>query len=109
MSRKTLVFKATCSNGVVKINGVELPDAVILPAGQADSQGAAIISGGEAFYVAVPIETISQLIGLVSQLTQTVSSGVLPSNGGGAITSGTFAADLMNLKAQLDALKGNIQ
>ena len=109
MSRKTLVFKATCANGVVKIDGVELPDAVILSAGQADSQGAAIISGGEAFYVAVPIGTLTQLINLVAQLAQTVSTGVLSSNGGGAITSGTFAADLMNLKSQLDQLKGNMQ
>lgn len=109
MSSKTKVFKATCAGGVVKIDGVELPGAVILSAGQADSQGAAIISGGNAFYVAVPIGTLSQLIALVAQLAQTVSTGVLPSNGGGSITSGTFAADLLQLKTQLDQLKERMQ
>lgn len=109
MSGKTKVFKATCVDGTVQIDGVELPGAVILSAGQADSQGAAIISGKDAFYVAVPIDTLGVLIELVAQLAQTVSSGVLPSNGGGAITSGTFSTDLMNLKNKLDVLKGHIQ
>ena len=94
---------------MVKIDGVELPGAVILSAGQADSQGAAIISGGDVFYVAVPMGTLSQLIGLVGTLAQTVASGVLAGNAGGAITSPTFAADLAQLKAQLDQLKEQMQ
>lgn len=109
MSLKTRVLNAACKSGKVTINGVELPGAVICSAGQAQSQGLAILCGAEAFYIAVPIDTLSKLIELVAQVTQTVSTGVLPSNGGGNITSGTFAADLMLLKTQLDQLKEQMQ
>ena len=109
MSSKTKVFNATCKSGTVTINGAELPGAGIYSAGKAQSQGLAILSGGNAFYIAVPIDTISQLIALVSQMAQTVSTGVMPSNGGGSITSGTFATDLLQLKTRLDQLKEAMQ
>lgn len=109
MSYKTKAFSAACESGKVTVNGAEVPDAVIVSAGKAKSQGVAIFSGAEVFYIAVPVETLSQLIELTAQLAQTVASGVLPSNGGGAITSGSFSADLAQLKSTLNNLKGAIQ
>lgn len=109
MNCKTKAINAACESGTVTVNGVVVPEAVIVSAGRAKSEGVAFFSGEKVFYVAVPVETLSQLIGLTAQLAQAVSSGVLPSNAGGPITSGSFAADLAKLKASLDELKGNIQ
>ena len=109
MNCKTKAINAACESGTVTVNGVVVPEAVIVSAGQAKSQGVALFSGADVFYVAVPVETLSQLIDLTAQLAQAVSSGVLSANAGGPITSGSFAADLAKLKASLDELKGNIQ
>ena len=106
---KTMALTATCKNGKVTVNGAEVPGAVILPAGKAKSNGMAILSGEKVFYIAVPVDTLADLIDLVGTLADTVASGVLPSNGGGAITSGTFAADLAQIKTQLTQLKGAMQ
>lgn len=106
---KTIVLMAECENGKVTVNGAEIPGAVILPAGKAKSTGMAVLSGKNAFYVAVPMDTLSSLIDLVGTLAETVASGVLPSNSGGAITSGSFAADLAQIKTQLTQLKGAMQ
>lgn len=91
------------------MNGAEVPQAVVLPAGQGKSTGCAIFSAENVFYVAIPVETLTQLIGLVSTLTDTLSAGIMASNTGGPITSATFAADLAELKAQLNKLKGGMQ
>ena len=109
MNCKTKAINAACESGKVTVNGVVVPEAVIVSSGQAKSQGVALFSGADVFYVAVPVETLSQLIDLTAKLTQAVSSGVLSANAGGPITSGSFAADLAQLKASLDELKGNIQ
>lgn len=109
MNCKTKAINAACESGTVTVNGVVVPEAVIVSAGQAKSQGVALFSGEKVFYVAVPVETLSRLIDLTAKLTQAVSSGVLSANAGGPITSGSFAADLAKLKASLDELKGNIQ
>lgn len=91
------------------MSGAEVPQAVILSAGQARSAGCAFFSGPDVFYVAVPVGTLTQLIGLVSNLTDTLTSGILASNGGGPITSGTFATELAQIKTALNELKGGMQ
>ena len=109
MSSTTNVFEAACKSGQVTINGVKLPGAKIISAGQAQSQGIAILCGGNAFYVAIPVDTLKTLIALVSTMSEKIVAGINPSNAGGPITSGTFAADLAQIKVQLEALKGDIQ
>ena len=109
MSYKTKAIRATCEGGKVFVSGAEVPQAVILSAGQAKSQGCAVFSGGNVFYVAIPVETLTQLIGLVSTLADTLSAGIMASNGGGPITSATFAAELAGLKTELNKLKGGMQ
>ncbi len=106
MSLKTLAFDANCENGKVTVNGANVPGAVVLSSGKAKSRGMAVFSGDKVFYVAVPMATLDSLIDLVGTLAGTVASGVLASNGGGPITSGTFAADLQKIKQDLQALKG---
>ena len=109
MNFKSRAINAVCENGKVSVNGAEVPGAVILSAGQARSQGFAIFSGPDVFYVAVPIKTLSSLIDLTAQLTQAVASGVLASNGGGPITSSSFSADLAQLQSALNELEGAMQ
>lgn len=109
MNCKTKAISATCEEGKVFINGAEVPQAVILSAGQAKSTGCAVFSGPDVFYVAVPVGTLNQLIGLMTALTDTLTSGILASNTGGPITSGSFAAELAQLKAELNSLKGGMQ
>lgn len=103
---KTQVFNAACENGQVTVNGVPVPGAVVLSAGAAKSQGAALFSGPSVFYIAVPMDTLDSLIDLVSQLADAVKNGVLASNAGGAITAPTFAAGLEQVKQNLQTLKG---
>ena len=102
---KTQVFNAACENGQVTVNGVPVPGAVVLSAGAAKSQGAALFSGPSVFYIAVPMDTLDSLIDLVSQLADAVKNGVLASNAGGAITAPTFAAGLEQIKQNLQTLK----
>lgn len=109
MNSKSKAINAVCENGKVTVNGAEVPGAVVVSAGQAKSEGVAIFSGPDVFYVAVPVQTLVQLIELTARLAQTVASGVLSGNGGGAITSGSFAADLAQLKSALNELKGAMQ
>lgn len=109
MNCKTKAINAACESGKVSVNGAEVPGTVVLSAGQAKSQGVALFSGADVFYVAVPVDTLSQLIDLTAQLAQAVASGVLSGNGGGPITSGNFAADLAQLKSALTELKGAMQ
>lgn len=103
---KTQVFNAVCENGQVTVNGAPVPGAVVLSAGAAKSQGAAVFSGPSVFYIAVPMDTLDSLIDLVGQLADAVKNGVLASNGGGAITSPTFATGLEQVKQNLQTLKG---
>ena len=103
---KTLVFSAECENGQVTVNGAPVPGAVVLSAGAAKSQGAALFSGASVFYIAVPMDTLDSLIDLVSQLADAVKNGVLASNAGGAITAPTFTAGLEQVKQNLQNLKG---
>ena len=109
MSYKTKAINATCEGGKVFVDGVEVPHAVILSAGQKKSQGCAIFSASDVFYVCVPVETLKELINIVVKMTDKLSSGVLASNGGGNITSPTFSEDLSALKTELNNLKGAMQ
>lgn len=109
MNYKTKVLSAACEGGKVTVNGAEVPGARVLSAGQAKSQGVAVFCGPDVVYVAVPVDTLKTLIGFVGDLAQAVASGVLASNAGGPITSGSFQADLAQVKQALNDLKGNIQ
>lgn len=109
MNSKTKVISATCESGKVFVNGAEVPQAVVLSAGQEKSTGCAIFSAENVFYVAIPVATLTKLIELLSTLIDTLSSGVLPKNGGGPITADTFSAGLTALKVALMQLKGGMQ
>lgn len=106
---KTKVFKASCKNKQVTINGTQVPGALIASAGVAESEGFLIFCGPDAVYVAVPVESMKQIITLTADLADKVASGVLASNAGGNITSPTFSAELTQIKNQFEKLKEALQ
>lgn len=105
----TKLFRADCQNGKVTANGVDILSVDIASAGRAKSTGHLLLNGPDAVYIAIPIESIKDLIRLTSSLVQAVASGVKDSNGGGSITTPTFVAELANIKVQLEELKEALQ
>ena len=109
MSFKSKAISAACKGGQVSVNGKNVPNVQILSAGKGSSTGLLLISGPEAFYVAIPIETLASLLEQVSKLAQAVATGVLASNIGGPIVSGSFATDLAQIQQALKMLKEDMQ
>lgn len=113
------VFNANVSGGQVFIGGNVVPGCPILGNG-GDSSGILVISQSELAYIPNTTPDLSQNIdimiaainGAINALNA-ISSGVLASNGGGAITTGTFATgiqagvqELQTAIENLNALKG---
>ena len=109
MSFKSKAISAACKRGQVSVNGKNVPNVQILSAGKGASTGLLLISGPEAFYVAVPVGTLASLLEQVSKLAQAVATGVLASNVGGPIVSGSFATDLAQIQQALKMLKEDMQ
>lgn len=109
MSFKSKAISAACKGGQVSVNGKNVPNVQILSAGKGASTGLLLISGPEAFYVAVPVGTLASLLEQVSKLAQAVATGVLASNVGGPIVSGCFATDLAQIQQALKMLKEDMQ
>ena len=109
MSFKSKAISAACKGGQVSVNGKNVPNVQILSAGKGASTGLLLISGPEAFYVAVPVGTLASLLEQVSKLAQAVATGVLSSNVGGPIVSGSFATDLAQIQQALKMLKEDMQ
>lgn len=105
-----IVLDAICVNEFVKINNdIVVPETSILSDGKASSTGILIINDEKKIYIAIPIDSIKAIIDNISSLCDILSTGILASNGGGAITSPTFTTNLTALKNTLTALKGNLQ
>lgn len=107
--QETKVIDASCASDVVSINGQTISDVKILSAGKSSSSGILIINGNDKIYVAIPIDSIKSFIDNVNNLIDKLSSGILPSNSGGQITSGSFTSDLAAVKSALTTLKGALQ
>lgn len=108
-TQNTKVFEASCSLDNVSVEGNVIPEVKILSAGKSLSNGLLIVNGADKIYIAIPIDSIKSFIDNVSNLIDTLSSGILPSNSGGQITSGTFTSDLAAIKSALTTLKGALQ
>lgn len=109
MRPKTIVIKATAANGKITAENGAVNEAEILSQGTAKSEGVLIISGDKVFYIAIPIESIKNILDLIGQAADLAASGILPSNEGGNITSSTFAAQMQALAQQAHTLKEGLQ
>ncbi|MGB2579400.1 hypothetical protein AAIR98_001319 [Elusimicrobium simillimum] len=104
----TKILKANAKDGKVLINGQEVPGADILSQGKAASEGVIILNELEKVYIAMPMDSIKQLLTIVAALADGVGGGVSAANGGGPIAP-TLAADMAAISAKIDQLKGNLQ
>lgn len=94
------VFSANVTNGQVMADGGIVFDCPILGQG-GDSTGVLVISENELAYIpnttpdmAEEITIIKTVLGDIATTFNAISSGVLPSNAGGAITSGSFTSGI---------------
>lgn len=107
MLTKILIAKA--ENGVVTVEAGKVPGAQILSSGNAASSGVLIISEGSKIYIALPMDSITQLINSVDSLISkiTVASLGIPTQGWA--TPPTLPADVLSVKQELAQLKENLQ
>lgn len=94
------VFSANCTAGIVTIGGKPVLNCPILGQG-GNSEGVVVISETELAYIpnTTPdlsdnIDAIVEALNAIVQTFTDISSGVLPSNEGGAITTGGFASGI---------------
>lgn len=107
--QKTKIFKAQAKGGKVFVNGQEVPQTEILSQGQAESKGVMILNAKDKVYIAIPIDSLKEILALIKNLAETAASGVLASNGGGNITTPDYAANMQKLAQSAEALKDNLQ
>jgi hypothetical protein len=105
---------ATCTAGVVTIDSMPVPGAVILSAGVGSSSGTAFIDGDKVYYVANTTPDLKTLlekvISLLTELTTVLTLiDAKPTGGVGSATTPVAAAAVVNLTAlsvQLTTLNG---
>lgn len=106
---KTKIFKAEAKAGKVFVGGQEVPQTEILSQGKAASKGVMLLNGPDKVYIAVPVDSLKEILGLIKSLAATAAGGVLASNGGGNITTPDFAANMQKLAQAAEDLKDNLQ
>lgn len=102
------MLKAEIKNGIVYVDGKPVKDAVKLCEGKADSSGFFIIDKETFIYIAKTSQDLSSALDLLNNLISKISTGILASNGGGAITSPTFTADMQQLSQEVSQLKAKL-
>lgn len=70
----TRLFEATCVGGIVMVDGLPIPDAVILTQGTAASEGMLVLNKGIAYYVTSNTEDIEDLLTKLVSTLGTVTS-----------------------------------
>jgi hypothetical protein len=108
MPDKMIILEAIAEKGQVKTEGGKVPDAIIMSNGAAASKGFLFLHGNKAIYVALPMDTMTQILDLIKSLAQKVGADVAASNGGGPIAP-ALAADMEALSAEVEQLKENMQ
>ena len=102
------ILKATCAGGVVYAGAGIVPNCPILGEGGA-SEGYLVIAEGDLVYLPKTAPDTKTTLDLFAACIDALVSGILDANAGGAIVSGSFKADLANIKTQVEALKGALK
>ena len=102
------IFKAHCLGGEVIADGMSVIGCEIVGEGGA-SEGWLVLGEGDAVYLPKTSPDLKETLSLLVNLIDKISSGILPENAGGLITASTFAADLAQIKSQVEALKGALK
>lgn len=107
------ILEAICSEGKVFIgNGaVEVPNVKILSEG-GDSEGILLMAGGELVYVAQTSPDLKSALTIIKSAFTTLSGDVVAATGGLTDIGGatpTFAADMLQVSANLNELIGKLK
>ena len=102
------IFKAVCAGGQVIAEGLPVQGCEIVGEG-GTSEGWLVLGEGDAVYLPKTSPDLKETLSLLVNLIDKISTGVLPENAGGQITASTFAADLAQIKSQVEALKGALK
>lgn len=103
-----IMISAEVQNKKVIVDGVEVPEVIIMGNG-GDSVGVLYIDEERSVYIPKTSPDLEQTLTVVSNALKTIASGILPENAGGAITSGSFSADITNYANQIDQIKGALK
>lgn len=111
-------FKATCdASGKVFVEGYQIPEALLLSAGKAESQGTLFVDGELAVYLPIVFTDLETTLDKISQSLAQIASALTtvdakPTGGTGSATVATVTsqvAQINTLKSELDALKGALK
>ena len=105
----TKILKAEAENGKVTVTAGEVPQAQILSAGKAKSNGILLISEDQKVYIALPMESISQILDLLKESLNKITVASLGVPTQGWATTPTLPTDLTAVIQQISDLKGNLQ
>lgn len=111
------VIEATCDpSGIVKVDGLIVPDAVVLSLGKQASTGLLLIDKDKAWYFpssATDIEStllkISSSLEKIAAMFQTIGTGMTGPTTAPPPTLATDIAALNAIKAEVDTLKGALK
>ena len=102
------IFKAHCLGGEVIADGMSVVGCEIVGEG-GNSEGWLVLGEGDAVYLPKTSPDLKETLSLIVNLIDKISSGILPENAGGLITASAFAADLAQIKSQVETLKGALK
>ena len=105
----TKILIATAENGKVSVESGKVPEANILSAGKAKSNGILMISEEQKFYIALPMESITQILELLNDALSKINMASLGVPTQGWASPPTLPTDLAAVIQQISQLKDNLQ
>lgn len=102
------IFNAKRTGGVITADKGVVVDCPVLGEG-GDSEGVIIMAEGKLVYIPKRSPDLLKTLQLLSTTLSTMASGIFQANGGGNITSQTFAQELADIKKQVDELRGKLK
>ena len=105
----TKILVATAENGKVSIEAGQVPDAKILSAGKAKSNGILIISEDNKVYIAIPMDSIGKILDLLKTALETITATSLGTPTQGWSVAPTLPTELVETIQAISDLKGNLQ
>lgn len=112
----TRIFDATCVAGVVKVEGIEIPDVEIITQGTKSSTGILILNGNEKKYVTANttdiVDFLDEVAGVLNTIATTltaIGSGMTGPTTAPPGTLATSVTQIQTVATALDAMKENLK
>lgn len=102
------VFKARVEDGKVYQGDKVVEDCPINGIG-GDSEGVIVISQDELIYIPKTQPDLNDTLEILFNMVNTIVSGILDANLGGAIKDGSFNANMANIATEIQTLQGKLK